>query len=425
MATRKRGKNAAEQRVKGIRARTLGDGRVVYDPLVKIDGKQRSLGACDTIDEAIAVRNAYFKHRAKTTGASVPRSAQGVLTVRQLGELCLSSEWDVDRWRKRVLGMAEFADWPANEVGPEHVRIWVAKMARTPLDYGPSAGELPTRSTVYSALSLLKRVYRWACMPEQGYVRSNPCEGVTIRTSTMAKLKTKRRVLDYLRESEVRKLLDAPPHVLPLEARTKFLVLVFSGARPGDVWRLTWDRIDWDAETIRFTSGKTSKEEQRDYTVHMLPQLKHALQVWHMHCGRRTEGLVFRNPDGKPFARGYDAGWADKRYRQPTCKQVNGVIVERTLADEVTVMKGYRSKVGITRNVPLYALRHTCASHLLLGSKLFTGGRRWDREEVQSHLGHLTPQATEFYMRSLGILGRRAVQESKQALKAKRARGDE
>lgn len=392
---------------KGVRRRVLGDGTEVFDPLVKIDGKQRSLGACPTPELAAAKRHAHFKILA-SEGVRVPRDT-GVLTVAQLGAACLSAEWDVDRWRARVLEMAEFAEWPANEVAPDDVQIWIDKMANTPIAVGRGKGELPTRGTLHSAISLLRRVFRWARMPARRYVTHNPVDGVTIGNSTDVKPKSKRNLLDYLREDEAKRLLDAGEDVIGLEPKTKFVVLMFSGARPSDVWRLSWDRIDWSAESIRFTSTKTSKVEAHDYTVHALPQLMAALRAWHMRCGRRASGLVFPSEDGQVYRRGYDAGWSDKR--------------ERRGGEEVRVTPGYRTKLGIAREVPVYALRHTCACQLLLGGELFTGGRMWSREEVQSQLGHRDSKATEHYMRALGILGRRAARESKEALKAARKKG--
>jgi integrase len=414
-------KKTAPKKPRGIRERVLSDGTRKYDPLVRIDGAKVTLGTCDTLDEAVAMRHAHFKALAKK-GEPV-RVDPGILTVRQLGNLCLKEtgkEWDEDRWRARVL-TASWADLPATQVTEDDVRVWLDDMARTPIATGSSAGELPTRGTLHSALSLLRRVYRWGRMPTRRYVTHNPAEHVTIGDSTDVKPKSNRRALDYLREGEAKRVMDARP-TIPLEAWAKFMVLMFAGCRPSDLWRLTWDRVDWAAESIRFTSTKTSKQEARDYTVHALPQLMAALREWHLFCGRRETGLVFRNPDGGVFARGYDGGWSDKKFKQRRRKQVDGRVVETTKAEDVSVQRGLRHKMGITREVPLYALKHTLASHLLLGSDLFTGGRAWSREEVQSQLGHLDSSATEHYMRSLGILNRRASKESKAALKLQKSR---
>lgn len=424
MATRK--KKAAPKKPKGIRKRVTADGREVYDPLVWVDGKQRSLGVCDTFDEAVAMRHAHFK--ALANAGKPVRADAGILTVAQLGTMCLTSEWDVDRWRARVLNIAEFAHWPATQVSEEHVQIWVDKMANTPIATGRGKGELPTRGTLHSAISLLRRVYRWAKMPARKYVTHNPAQHVTIGNSTDVKPKSKRNVFDYLREDEAKRLIDAPRELLPLEPRTKFLVMMFSGARPSDVFRLRWERIDWSAESIRFTSAKTSKQEARDYTVHALPQLTLALREWWMACGRPATGLVFPagvDEEGNEVvhARGYDAGWQDRKQYDVATWVVDGV-EKRKKSDKLRIMKGWRSKIGIKRDVPLYALRHTCACQLLLGGELFTGGRQWNREEVQSQLGHRDSKATEFYLVALGILNQRASRESRAALKLVKAKSE-
>jgi integrase len=439
---------------KGVRERVLDDGTTRYLAYVTVAGKQKALGTCDTFNEAVALRHAYFealKAKAAETG-QVVRMDPGILTVAQLGALCLqagSEDWDGRRWR-RIVETADFAGWPASEVNERHVRLWIAKLAKTPIASGRSAGQRPTRPTVASALSLLRRVYRWGAMPEREYVTHNPAERVTIGESTELKLKTNRNILDYLREDEARAVLESKK--LPLRRRAMFVMLMIAGPRPKDLWRLAWDRVDWKAESIRFTSTKTAAEVSSDYTVHPLPLLMAVLREWWLASGRPAHGLIFpagTRKDGtqKTFGNGYDAGWQDKRERRtrvwyvdntedgslsadstrPKKATVTGEQGKhlrrlygerRTSKGELKVTPGWRSKLGITRDVPLYALRHTCACHLLLGTPLFTGGRMWSREEVQAQLGHKSSDATERYMLALGIKARRAAIESRAALKA-------
>jgi hypothetical protein len=54
---------------------------------------------------------------------------------------------------------------------------------------------------------------------------------------------------------------------------------------------------------------------------------------------------------------------------------------------------GARSRLGIERKVRFHDLRHTCASHLVMG----TSGRRWSIEEVSKLLGHSDIQVTQRY----------------------------
>jgi len=56
-------------------------------------------------------------------------------------------------------------------------------------------------------------------------------------------------------------------------------------------------------------------------------------------------------------------------------------------------INGYRLRAGITRRVRFHDLRHTCASHLLMG----TWGVRLPIEEVAAWLGHSSTAVTQRY----------------------------
>jgi len=57
--------------------------------------------------------------------------------------------------------------------------------------------------------------------------------------------------------------------------------------------------------------------------------------------------------------------------------------------------KKWRSAAGMRADVRVHDLRHTCASHLIMG----TWGRAWRLEEVQVVLGHASRTTTERYAR--------------------------
>lgn len=100
---------------------------------------------------------------------------------------------------------------------------------------------------------------------------------------------------------------------------------------------------------------------------------------WHDLAGGPSAGLVFARPDGKPFGRSYVAGWEDKR--------------ERHGGDEVSVTPGLRTRAGVQRPVRFHDLRHTCASHLVMGS----WGEPWSLEAVREFLGHGSIAVTQRY----------------------------
>ena len=57
--------------------------------------------------------------------------------------------------------------------------------------------------------------------------------------------------------------------------------------------------------------------------------------------------------------------------------------------------KKWRSAAGMRADVRVHDLRHTCASHLIMG----TWGRAWRLEEVQVVLGHASRTTTERHAR--------------------------
>ena len=215
---------------------------------------------------------------------------------------------------------------------------------------------------------------------------------------------------DYLHEPEVRRILDSGD--LHQRPRTAFVLLAFTGARPMDLYRLGWDSVDISAATVRYWSHK----RDRFYVAHMLPNALDVLRTWWLASGRPSTGLLFPGAGGEPHADGYDWGWPDKREKKHVRWSLADGSTTGRKEDEVTVTPGWRSRIGIRRDLPLYSLRHTAASHLLLGTELFTGGRRWSLEEVASFLGHADLSTVRRYAVSLGLASQRAVEESRVAL---------
>jgi len=386
-----------------VRARTLKDGTRRYDVRIRsAPGEpQKQVGSFESREEADALLALHSVRRANA-GHKTPAD-RGVLTLRNLGHLYLDAlpdnrlVTDKSRWQSRIEA-AEFIDWPLTQISEMAVRRWVDLMARTNIAGGKSEGKRPSRSTLQNALNLLRSALRWAVI--QGHVDTNAAKTVTISESTIATPRTSAigEMYDYLREDEVRRLIEAD---LPPAQKAAFTLLAFTGARPKDLYLLTWDRVDVRGSTVRFRTHK----KHRDYVASLLPVALEAMRAWWLVCGQPVAGLVFlgpknyEHPEGVPHAKGYDWGWADsepkpgKRY------------------------DGYRVRAGIRRHVPLYSLRHTAATHLLLGAELYTGGRRWSPEEVASFLGHADLSTVRRYMVGLGIASMRAVEESRVALK--------
>lgn len=376
-----------------IRERKTKDGTIRHQAIVKEKGKQRVL-VTGTKAEADAYLAAWYSQQLEE-GKHVPADAP-LMTVRQLGRLYLDSLTDTtletskSRWEARVERVAEFIDWPVSQMGEPAVRHWVDRMCRTPITAGKSAGQKPKRSTVQNSINLLRDVFRYGVI--EGHMVSNPATGVTIRSSTIATPKASHSsVFDYLHADEVKRVLEAK---LPPKQRTAFAILAFTGARPKSLYTLTWDKVDVGGRTITYRDTKKGK----DYLAHLLPPAADVLREWWLSHGRPGTGLVFAGKRGRAHTKGYDWGWADT---EPYPGQP---------------AKGYRSQIGIRRPVALYSLRHSCASHLLLGTELYTGGRTWTAEEIASHLGHDDLTTVRRYMVALGIASKKAVEETRKLL---------
>ena len=139
--------------------------------------------------------------------------------------------------------------------------------------------------------------------------------------------------------------------------------------RAGEIWGLRWEDVDFEEREIlvRYSfDGPTKGGKVR--RIPMLPPVFEELARWRRRDDvTRAAGLVFHARDGAMHTRGYDARWAKK----------------------------WRSAAAVRPDVRFHDLRHTCASHLIMG----TWGRAWRLEEVQVVLGHASRTTTERYAR--------------------------
>lgn len=387
------------------------DGSIVYQVLVHDNGKQKSLGTYPKA-KAEARLCAWYKIR-EEEGHFVPRDT-GILTVRTLGELYLDgispakAKVERRRWNARVLN-AEFIDWPITQVSEAAIRRWIRTMAKTPITTGKAKGLTPSHGTLATALHVLRDAFKYAVINELYDV--NPADSVTITGSAM-NIRKGAQAFDYLHIDEVKRVIDGERFEMPLVVHTALMLLTFAGPRPGDLYHTDWMQCDVDAGTINFYSRK----RKRHYLVHLLPPAHDALRRYWLACGRPGTGLLFPGADGKPHADGYDWGWPDKRERRGGKYHLRSGEVREWKRDAVQVTPGWRTKIGIRRPLALYSLRHTCASQLLLGAELFTGGRRWSFEEIASQLGHADLTTVRKYALALGIASKQAVEESREMM---------
>ena len=368
-----------------MRRRTPGTGSVDALPSgryrVRVrgaDGRQLSLGAYPTEPEARAVLTAAL--RTLITERAAPT---GPMTLRAWGERWLEQREadgirgiDQERsvWSVHVLNHA-LADLPLREITRRNVVGWLADVRATEAlrpkrggGHAPSGAPV-SRRVAGHALRLLRGALKSARDAE--LVPSDATSGVT---HPRAQVRSEER-WTYLTAEEIARIEAAP---VPRTERAVYLVAIFTGLRQGELWALRWDDVTLDGAApelvVRGSHGGPTKSG-KVRRVPLLPQTLAALRS----LPHRT-GLVFPGESGGRRHRGDDARWAPQTRaarRDGTGARTNG----------------YRLRAGITRHVRFHDLRHTCASHLVMG----TWGLTLTLQEVREWLGHSSVTVTERY----------------------------
>ncbi|MEM1414255.1 MAG: tyrosine-type recombinase/integrase, partial [Myxococcota bacterium] len=333
-------------------------------------GRRLTLGSFATEAEAKRVLAVYIEAReagdvilpgATTVGAWVElwidrRDREGLVRgIRQ------------ERSHAQRLAAAPIADIPLEALRPLDVDNFLrAELAAV------------SRSTVIKIRRILAQALDRAVAEE--LLSSNPCRSVRVPKVATTEV---RDAWTYLRAEEVDRLLRSD--ALTPRQRAVFTVAIFTGLRRGELFALQWGDLEDDVLVVRrgHTGAPKSGKLRR---VPLLAPAASALARWRQKTRRATkpESLIFPAVrSGKMVDSSHSAGWYDKPYWKttPQGKRVKGLT------------PGAKTKAGIERDVRFHDLRHTAASHLVMG----TWGRRWLLTEVRDFLGHSSITLTERY----------------------------
>ena len=271
------------------------------------------------------------------------------------------------------------------EVKPQHVRQWLNDLAGMP----SRRGGLLSASRRRNALSAVSASFDAAVVA--GHANSNPCTGVP-RPRDEARTEDE---WTFLKANEVKRLLEHPD--LPARQRRIYTIAIATGLRSGELWGLTWPDVRDDYLWVRFGNsrgGPTKGGKPR--RVELLPVARKAFaELRSLGGAARIVGHVFVGRGGDPHAKGYDAQWAGSWVGSGKARRWRD---------------GWREKTGTRSGVRFHDLRHTCASHLIMG----TWGRAWRLEEVQVMLGHQSRTTTERYAHLAPEGMSRAVREAEE-----------
>jgi len=371
--------------------RTYGTGTVDQLPserwrarLILPGGVRRSLGTFATQAEAAAVANAATRQVAQRNKAAAP-VVGSTLTLADWGK-----PWLDQRELDGIRGIAqERSLWRAHivprlgalvlrEITRPQVVRWLGALRQSKAQVSTRGGSVGahtasdrtlSRQVVVHALRVLRAALRAA--RDAGHLHADPTDGVTVPRGREGRAED---AWTYLSADEVEALVRC--EAIPDPWRALYTVAAYSGLRRGELWALRWEDVsvgEVPELTVRAShSGPTKSGRVR--RVPLLPPAIEALGRIRPTTPSPPTGLVFPVEGGGQRGTHDDGRWAPAR-------RAGGLI------------NGYRTRAGIVRHVRFHDLRHTCASHLVMG----TWGPTLSLHEAAQWLGHTSVAVTQRY----------------------------
>ncbi len=346
-----------------------------------VDGA-RVCETCDTLEEAEALRRGLVQARldCDREKARRPSPEPEVLTLASWGKTWLARradrklvrwpEIDRKRWAMHVDG-TELAALPLVEVRSRHIRAWLNHLLAK--EHGAKALK---PQTIRHAFNLVRKALADAL--EDEVIATNAATGVKIPARHTGEAVAD--VWTFLAADEVRAVEAC--EAIPEASRLLLVVAIYTGLRAGEMWNLRWGDVreaDARPEVIVRASWKGAPKNGKAQPVPLLPKAREALARLRALAtvegeGPAVDALVFPTVTGCQRQCGDDGGWGTRTVRG---RHRDGLML----------------RAGITRRVRFHDLRHTCASHLLMG----TWGVTLALAEVSSFLRHGSIAMTQRY----------------------------
>jgi integrase len=183
----------------------------------------------------------------------------------------LTAEWYERHLNSFVASQGHLA---ATAAKPLHVTAWLE-------DHRWSA------STRHGAITAVKRAFRWGL--KQGYLESNPLEHV--ERPPMGRREA------ILSDEQYGRILEATPDA---EFRNLLIALRETGARPGEIIRVTAADLDLANGLIVLRVHKTRGKTGRPRLIGLTPRM---VAMCRELAGEYKTGSLFRNLEGRPWTR--------------------------------------------------------------------------------------------------------------------------
>lgn len=281
-------------------------------------------------------------------------------------------------WKNHV-ATAPFAEDPLVSITRRDVKAWIAALQRKraldrtawkPGSEGHRTSErFLSRQIIVHAVNLLRKCLDDAV--EDGLLTANPVKGLRVSPAPSTE-----DPWTFLSVEEIETVVTS--HKIPEPERLLFTVAIYTGLRQGELWGLRWDDVTLEANhpklVVRYSHRGPTKSGKIRHVPLLLPA-RMALLRWRAQCPPTAEGLVFPTTTGCRRPKSNDARWGDR------------------VREKGTIRNGWKTVAGITRRVRFHDLRHTTASHLVMGS----WGLAWSLAEVCEYLGHSDISVTQRY----------------------------
>ncbi len=289
----------------------------------------------------------------------------------------------------RVLSRKEVADWAASLLETEAISAVSTAHGVERRETGRSL----SRASAKHCLGLVRRAL--AAAADEGLVSDNVA--IDVR---MPKTSSDKQAWTYLEQHEVEAVLALE---LSPALHALYATAIYAGLRKGELFGLEWGSVYLEGRAridVRRSWDRAPKTRTSYRTVPLLPPAADALRRMRP-ADAGANDLVWPSPRGGLFSRTYDGGWTDKRARRGGKLHVKaGVATKAGIRDTDHPRSASPSERG--RMPTFHALRHTCASHLVMGTWM----NPLPLEQVRQWLGHSEIGVTQRYahMSPLGLM---------------------
>ncbi len=343
---------------------------------VRLPNGTRVTRTCATELEANELRRALVYELGRAPELFESTTPCGDWTLKRWGEHWLdrrevqrlSRYVDRERsmWARHVL-KSSLGEASIGSIRPRDIRAFISEL----LSHRKDSGKGLRTQTIANVTNLLRKALADAVADE--LIPNNPASGVSIpRRRGEAASET-----SYLTAAEVDAVATCDR--IPERERHIFTVAIFTGLRAGELWALRWGDIELEGERPQITVRRSHRNAPKNGKVQTVPLLEPAraalIRTREILSEREPDDLVFPTKRGFQRQPNDDAGWC-------TRKRKKGVLEP-----------GLQELAGITRRVRFHDLRHTCASHLVMG----TWGSPWPLADVSKMLRHSSITVTERY----------------------------